>query len=479
MPRTIHLQIDMIFHRLATMTNWKPDPTTLNRPAYLSLAEQFVRAIESGALGVGSRLMPHRKLADSLGLSVQTVSRAYEELTRRGLINGEIGRGSFVLGPASDARQPYLAERPGEVIDLSILKPAVGALHHDRLRQGFAWLAENLSASSALSFRPNMVMPHHCMVAAAWLTQHGIATEPSCVTITNGATPAINAALMSVAPPGSSIAVEALTHHILAPLCNYLGLHLEGVRMDADGMLPTALDEVARRGHLRAIYLQPNVINPLATLMPLDRRKELVETARRYDLSIIENDILNIMVPDRPPAFATLAPERTLYICGFTKITIPGLRLAYLASPPRLSTAVSNRHLVTNWMATPPMVDLLSHWIEDGTVTDLSLWQRTAMQDRHLLAQEVLGANMPACHPNSLHLWLNLPGGWTEETFVEQARSRGVAVAAGQAFRVSDKAKQPAIRIALGSTLTDDLRRGLEILQTMLAAEPEIFLPSI
>ncbi len=461
------------------MTNWKPDPATLQRPAYLSLAEQFVRAIEAGLLPIGTRLTPHRKLADSLGLSVQTVSRAYEELIRRSLISGEIGRGSFVLGPASEARQPYLAERPGEVIDLSILKPVVGAMHHDRLRQGFGWLADNLSAASALSFRPNMVMPEHGKVAAGWLAQQGINVEPGFVSITNGATPAITAAFMSAAPPGSSVAAEALTHHIVAPLCNYLGLHIEGVKMDAAGMLPAALDEVARRGHIRAIYLQPNVINPLASLMPLDRRVELVDIARRYDLTIVENDILNVMVPDRATAFATLAPERTLYICGFTKITVPGLRLAYLASPPRLATAVSNRHLVANWMATPPMVDLLSHWIGDGTVTELALCQRSAMEARHELAQEVLGANMPDCHPNSLHLWLNLPAGWTEESFVEQARRRGVAVAAGQAFRTSDKAKQPAIRIALGSTLADDLRRGLGILQSMFTDEPEIILPSV
>ncbi len=94
------------------MTNWMPNPANLTRPAYLSLAEQFARAIESGELPIGTRLMPHRKLADLLGLSVQTVSRAYDELIRRGLIAGEVGRGSFVLGPGAEARQPYCQSVP-------------------------------------------------------------------------------------------------------------------------------------------------------------------------------------------------------------------------------------------------------------------------------------------------------------------------------------------------------------------------------
>ncbi|MDT8857846.1 PLP-dependent aminotransferase family protein [Paracoccaceae bacterium Fryx2] len=461
------------------MTNWKPDPATLTRPAYLSLAEQFARAIESGALPTGSRLMPHRKLADWLGLSVQTVSRAYEELIRRGLISGEIGRGTFVLGPGAEARQPYLPERTGEVIDLSILKPVVEAMHLDRLRQGFAWLAENLSAPAALSFRPNMVMPQHRRTAADWLARQGIGVEPAGITITNGASSAITAAVMSVVPPGAGLAAEALTHHTLMPLCGYLGLHLDGVAMDGQGMIPAALDEVARKGQTRAVYLQPNVINPLACLMPLDRRAELVAVARRHDLAIIENDILNILIADRPAAFAALAPERTLHICGFTKITVPGLRLAYLSAPLRLATAVANRHLVTNWMATPPMVDLLGHWISGGTVDDLAQWQARALADRHRLAAGVLGPRMPVCHPNSLHLWLPLPEGRGEEDFVVQARLQGVAVAAGNAFRATERGRREAIRVSLGSTDRDELRRGLSVIGAMLTDTPEVLLPTI
>ncbi|KAB2885911.1 MAG: PLP-dependent aminotransferase family protein [Albidovulum sp.] len=461
------------------MTNWMPDPATLARPAYLSLAEQFARAIERGELPAGARLVPHRKLADALGLSVQTVSRAYDELIRRGLVAGEVGRGSFVLGPGAEARQPYLPERPGEVIDLSILKPVVEAMHLDRLREGFLWLGENLAAPSALSFRPNMVMPHHRATGAEWLMRQGIPAEPQGTIVTNGATPAITAAVMGVAPPGSGLATEALTHHTLKPLCTYLGLHLEGVAMDGDGMLPAGLDEVARKGLIRAIYLQPNVINPLAVMMSADRRAELVEVARRHDLAIVENDVLNMMIPDRVPAFAALAPERTVHICGFTKITVPGLRMAYLHAPPRHATAVSNRHLVANWMATPPMADLLSYWIGSGTVAELAAWQARALADRHRLAATVLGERMPACHGNSLHLWLPLTEGWPEEGFVEQARLRGVAVAAGSAFRTVERGRRDAIRVALGSTRTDELRRGLSTIATMLSDAPEVLLPTI
>lgn len=461
------------------MTNWVPSAASLSRPAYLSLAEQFARAIESGELASGSRLMPHRKLADQLGLSVQTVSRAYEELTRRGLVQGEIGRGSFVLGPGTEARQPYLPERQGEMIDLSILKPVVDVMHMDRMREGFAWLAENMAVSSALSFRPNVVMPHHRIIAAGWLNRLGVEADSTGVMLTNGVTPALTTAIMSVVPPGSGLAAESLTHHTLRPLCTYLGVHLEGVVMDVHGMSPAALDEVARKGLIRAVYLQPNVINPPAGMMPEERRAELAEVARRYDLAIIENDVLNIMIPDRAPAIARIAPERTLYICGFTKITVPGLRLAYLYAPPRHATAVANRHLVASWMATAPMADLLSHWIKDGTVVELAERQAAALAERHAIAAEALGGWMPACHPNSMHLWINIPEAWTEEMFVAHGRLLHVAVAPGSAFSASEKGKTQAVRIALGSAKPDDLRRGLTTIADMLRDVPEVLLPTI
>ena len=270
------------------MTLWRPDPALVRRPAYLSLAEQIARAIHDGRLQNGSRLPTHRRMAEDLGLSVQTVSRAYEELIRRGLVSGEIGRGSFVQTQRSEPAPPYLPERPGEVIDLSILKPVSEKMHLDRLKQALGWLSENLPASSALSFRPNMVFPRHRAVAVEWLKRCGLSVQPQNVSVTNGATAGMTVALMSVAPPGSTVAAEAICHHTLVPLATYLGFKLEGLAIDGDGLLPEALDAACGRSDIRAVFVQPSVINPTATLMSEARRQAIVAVARKHDIAIIE-----------------------------------------------------------------------------------------------------------------------------------------------------------------------------------------------
>ncbi len=461
------------------MTIWRPDPSLIRRPAYLSLADQVARAIHDGKLANGARLPTHRQLAYEMKLSVQTVSRAYEELIRRGLISGEIGRGSFVQAARREIDPPYLPERLGELIDLSILKPVCEPMHLETLKQGLAWLSQNLPSSSALSFRPNVVFPRHRAIAVEWLKTCGIACAPQNVSVTNGATAAMTVALMSVAPPGSTVATEAIGHHTLIPLATYLGFNLEGLPIDDQGIIPEALDEACRRSDIRAVFVQPSVINPTATLMGAARRAALAEVARRHDIAIIEGDVLGPLVDDRAPPLFHFAPERTLYYTSFTKITLPGLRIGYLVAPDRYVAAVANRHLVSNWMATPMVAEIASKWVSDGTAMELVRWQRGALDKRQEIVTEVLGHGRAMTHPRALHLWLKLPGDRSEADFVAQARLQGVAIAPGASFRTSDQPWEPAVRISLGSTTEGELRAGLGIISRLLLGEAEHLLLAI
>lgn len=461
------------------MTIWKPDPAHLRRPVYLSLADQISRAIADGHLPDGARLPPHRRLADDLDISVQTVSRAYDELIRRGLLSGETGRGTFVRTHRREPEPPYLPERLGEVIDLSILKPVCEPTHLEHMKAALADLAETVPASAVLSFRPNVVFPRHRAIATSWLSGCGIETPPSNVCLTNGATAGMTVALMSVAPPGSWVATEAIGHHTLVPLATYLGLKLVGVAIDGEGIVPEALDRACREADIRAVFVQPSVINPTATLMGEARRAALAEVARRHDVAIIENDVLGPLVEQRPPPIARFAPERTLYVTSFSKIVMPGLRIGYLAVPDRYVAAVANRHLVTNWMATPIVAEIASRWVDDGTAMKLVEWQRRALHGRHRVAAAALAGIDYRSHPESLHLWVPLGDGRPEAAFVSHVRMNGVAIAPGTSFRVAEGEWQPAVRISLGSTSEEELRSGLTVVANLLKADPEPLLLAI
>ncbi|KXF75221.1 GntR family transcriptional regulator [Paramesorhizobium deserti] len=461
------------------MTIWRPDPTTLRRPAYLSLADQIAHAISEGKLEGGARLPPHRRMAYELDLSVQTVSRAYEELIRRGLLSGETGRGTFVRPQRREPDPPYLPERLGEVIDLSILKPVCETMHLDLMKKALARLAETLPPSAALSFRPNVVFPRHRAMAVEWLKVCGLDAPAANISLTNGATAAMTVALMSAAPPGSTVATEAIGHHTLTPLASYLGLTLQGLAIDQEGILPDALDSCCRNTGIRAVFIQPSAISPTATLMGAERREAIAEVARQHDIAIIESDILGALVENRPPPVAAFAPERTFYFTSFTKTVVPGLRIGYLVAPDRYVAAVANRHLVSNWMATPMVAEIATRWVADGTALELVDWQREALRKRHQIAAQMLPDIPFLSHPQSLHIWLPLSGERTEETFVSHARLQGVAIAPGASFRISPDEKGRAVRISLGSTTEEELRTGLGVVANLLRGDPEHLLLAI
>ena len=127
-------------------------------------------------------------------------------------------------------------------------------------------------------------------------------------------------------------------------------------------------------------------------------------------------------------------------------------------------------------MATPSIAEIATLWVSDGTAMELVNWQRRALAVRHAIAEEAL-VGLPHCsHPQSLHVWLPLPEGHTEEGFVSQARLRGVAIAPGSSFRTADQGWHPAVRISLGSTTELELRSGLGIVASLALGEPEALL---
>jgi len=454
------------------MTSWRPERSILKRPVYLSLGEQISGAVEAGELKDGDKLPPQRIMARHLNVAVQTVSRAYDELARRGIVSGETGRGTFVTARSREPAPPYIHERRGEIIDLSMLKPVVEQMHLDRLAKALAELATSFPPNLFTSFRPNVVFARHREVAVGWLKLCGVETRSRNIIPTNGATPAMLVALMTACRAGNTVATEAIGHHTLPALAGNLGLTLRGIPIDGEGIVPEALDRAAGEGEVRVVFIMPNPCDPTVSMMSEGRRREIVEVARRRDLQIIENDAWGPLVERRPPPFAALAPERTLYFTSFTKNVAPGLRYGYLVVPERMIPAASNRHLVTNWMATPLIAELATRWIENGTALELVNWQRRALRRRQAIAAEVLAGIDYRSHPDALHIWIPLDSARSEDEVVSLARLHDVAIAPGASFRIGGHPR-PAVRVCLGQPSESELRSALSVLAGILASDPE------
>lgn len=456
------------------MTIWPPQRTDLKRPAYRSLAEAVVEAIEAGELRHGDQLPTHRDLAYDLGLSVQTVSRAYDALIRRGVIAGEVGRGTFVQMERNDTKQPFLADsQHGEIVDCSMLKPVFERLHLDTMRDALADLSADIPTSVLSSFRPSVALSRYSEASVDWLRSCGVTMESQSLLLTNGNTSAMTVALMAAANPGDLVVTEELGHHTLKPLARYLGLRLRGLAIDDEGIVPDSFAQACERETVKALYVMPTALNPTATVMSTKRRTALVAIARAHEVLIIENDAWGPLQADRPPPIANIAPDCTFYFTSMTKCIMAGLRFGFLVVPDTFETAVANRHLVTNWIATTLMAEIAMRWIADGTAERLMKWQRAALAERNRLARKVLAGSSFKGSENGMHVWLPLPPAWTEEGFVSHARLNGVAVGPGSSFRISETEVPAGVRICIGSESMPALERGLSTVSRLVRSQPE------
>jgi DNA-binding transcriptional MocR family regulator len=429
---------------------WLPRLEGRRGPVYRAIADAIDEDVQAGALRAGARLPPHRDLADHLGVTVTTITRAYAEASRRGLTSGHVGRGTFIRGNEAED----LGNDTG-LLDLSIniLMPDQEVARLEaRLfqRRVLPW-------TQILGYVPSRGHLRHRQAMAAWLAKGGLAVEPDRVVLTGGAQHAIATCFAAVLKPGDTLLVEELTYSGARVCAELMHLKLRGVALDAEGLKPDALEQACRSTRARVLYCMPRLHNPTSAVMSERRRRQIAVIAERYKLTVIEDDVYGFLSPERTP-LAALLPDRVMYLTSLSKSLFPGMRLGCVAAAPAILERVAQAVWATMLMASPIGADLLSSWIEDGTAARIAEWKRHEVAARQQMARRLLRDERIQTHPNSAHLWLFLPPRWTVDAFVAQARSRGVILNGAGSFAVTDNYAR-AVRLCIGTPRT---RAGLE-----------------
>src|SRR5262249_29550642 len=146
--------------------------------------------------------------------------------------------------------------------------------------------------------------------AAAWLTKRiGKQPAPGRVVITHGTQDALIMLLATLVGPGGTLIMEGFTYPSVKGLASLLGITIKGVAMDREGMLPDAFSALCRRPGPKALYCMPTVHNPTTVSLPMERRRSIIETARKYNVPIIEDDAYGLFADEELPPIASMAPD--------------------------------------------------------------------------------------------------------------------------------------------------------------------------
>jgi DNA-binding transcriptional MocR family regulator len=436
--------------------------------SYTALVDDLAAAIAAGRLKAGERLPPQRQFAYQRGIAASTAARVYAELLRRGLVVGEVGRGTFVAGQTP---LPPLPVEPFDGrIDLEFNFPTVA--------DQAALIAKTLNSWQ----RPEMLgaalapVTQRRLVEAGRVAANFFATDrwrprPENFLFAGSGRQAVAAAISALVPVGGRLAVEAVTYPMVKGIAARLGVTLVPIAMDGEGIRPDALAKAHRAGAVGAVYLQPVMHNPLGHTMSAARREEVLRLVRKLDLMIIE-DLVYGFLSDVPP-LAAQAEDRCLVVDSLSKRLAPGIAVGFLHVPTQWRDRLAVSVRTGAWSVTPLALAAGMRLLADGTAAEITRRKRSDAAARQAIVAECLAGHDVEADPRSYHVWLHLTDGWRAEALTAAAARAGIAITPASAFAVAPGHSPNAVRLALGLPSHDELRNALTRLAALLASRPE------
>ncbi len=285
------------------------------------------------------------------------------------------------------------------------------------------------------------------------LKARGISARFEEIIITSGSQQGLDLVARVLIDPGDPVIVELPTYSGAIAAFHNLQASLAGVPQDSEGIDITALDRVAsdlaRQGRpAKFVYVTPNFQNPAGLLMSARRRRELRAAAERHDLLVLEDDPYGSIyfedvttVEDTRPIKADDAYGRVIYLGSFSKILVPGLRVAWMVAPPAIAERVELCKQAAD-ISSGVFDQRIVHGALDGGVIDrIAPGLRAHYQAKRSVMERALAAELPGSVTwisprGGFFLWIELPAGVDDRALFERALRQKVSFVLGSAFFV-------------------------------------------
>ncbi len=456
-----------------------PDPARGQGPLYARIADQIEEAITDGILPAGAKLPPQRNLAYDIGVTIGTIGRAYHLVRERGLVSGEVGRGTYVLESpdlrpaeqgdpmtaALSGTRPIKAP-PGKLRFDSTAAPDIGqGASLERLLVAISREHHADIASYARDF------PAHWFEAGSrWLAKGSFKPQPDRIVPTLGAHAGAVAVIAAITAPGDKIAFENITYSQISRSAGLIGRRTILLRTDEGGVDPEDFEKVCAQQHPKLVFLMPTAQNPTVVTLSLARRQAIADIARRYGVWLLEDDLYGAMTGDMTPLLAELAPERTFLVGGLSKSVAAGVRGGWVACPPHFSQRIRIAHKMVSGGMPFLLAELCARLVLSGEAAILRSKSIDEIRSREKMARDIFNGCDFNSHPHVPFLWLKLSEPWFSGTFKHAAFEDGVMIDDEDEFKAGrTDSVFHRVRIGFSSPADrEEVRRGFLILRRLL-----------
>lgn len=432
-------------------------------PLHERLATAVEQLIGERRYQPGDRLPTHRVLAQQAGVAIGTVTKALDLLSARGILRGEVGRGTFV----NDVR---IAPVHDGIIDLSVNGPPQ-VIPEEMFR-----------AAAERAMRASLALPHggyadqrgtveQRRILADWLRRSRVALSEDDLILSVGVQHGVHLAFQDLKDTSSLIATEGATYPGAIAAARALGMEMVPVRHDSEGMEPADLDKVLKSTGARIVYLTPVGHNPIGFETGEARRRELLSVIERHDAKIVEDDIYSVYATKGAATFKDMAPGRTYYLNSISKCLTPLLRVGIMAPPPERRSPIMRALRAEVWGSAPYGVEMACALIELGADTTVASILRKEAKARIALAQRILRLDEVPMPEGAPHLWLPMAPVRAEK-LARRASEKGVRLTPPDASFVGGECAGGVRLSIMATTNRDDLERALRVVAA-LRDEPD------
>lgn len=436
-------------------------------PIYRQLIRHVRMQIESGNLPAGARLPASRDLARQLNISRISVVNAYAELRAQGYLSAHAGRGTFVSGetstptpnghytshqqnnnneaPSSPDRSiremMRLAQKPG-VINFSRGAPPPEFFPVHNLRDALNAVLDR-DGSSALGYEAREGFGPLRAAVRDYVSALGIQCSADQVLITGGTQQALDMVIQALCSEGDTVVVENPTYLGMIDIARTRRVQLHGIGMDEDGIRLDELENYIIDNNPRLIYVMPTFQNPTGVVMPLHRRRQLLNLANDYNIPVLEDAVYHEFRFEGehvPPLKALDENGIVIHASGFTKMLLPGIRIGYVISDTRHYERILRVKYAAD-ISTPGLNQRAIHYLlERGVLAQQLERNNRELRRRRDVALAAARRYFPPgtrwnAPEGGMYIWAQLPknGPSVSELYIT-AIQMGVAYAIGSVF---------------------------------------------
>ncbi|NGQ96740.1 PLP-dependent aminotransferase family protein [Brevibacillus sp. SYP-B805] len=433
---------------------------------YEFVKEQIKERLQTGQIRPGGRLPSIREISRQFACSRNTAIRAYADLEREHLIYAVPKSGYYAVLRSSQPDDDQTGW-----IDFAAASPDPAVMPYKDFQHCLNRAIE-LYQDQLFSYADPQGFFSLRRALEKHLAGAQVFAAPEQISVVSGAQQALYLLASMPFPNGkSAVLVEQPTYHGMLHALDLLGVTAIGITRSAEGIDLDELERHFRNNHIKFFYTVPRYHNPLGTSYTQAQKKQIARLAAKYDVYLVEDDYLADMETGRKadPIFTYDDSAHTVYIKSFSKIMLPGLRLAAVVLPKAMVEAFRLWKAACDSSTAILSQAALEIYLTCGMYERHAAFVRERYQARMHALREACGRYLPQeiridVPDGGIFTRLLLPGQIDSDELAASLRQQQVLVRPVHRCFLRTHPKENGLRISIIRTDEKQVERGMQLL---------------